>query len=112
PDMMLRIVDVEGALNLLRRTTGEPLVLEVSDDVIPENSGEYTVGGGEVVRGAEAGERVALDVRRLAQIYAGYLPARELARHGHIDPGSEKALELLEETFPAGDPWVFPLDRF
>ncbi|MGB3683304.1 MAG: GNAT family N-acetyltransferase, partial [Rubrobacteraceae bacterium] len=42
PDMMLRIVDVEGALNLLRRTTGEPLVLEVSDDVIPENSGEYT----------------------------------------------------------------------
>ena len=112
PDMMLRLLDVEGALNLLHRRTGEPLVLEVSDDVIPENAGEYTVGGGEVVRGAEARERVALDVRQLAQLYAGYLPARELVRRGYIEPGTEKAIELLEEMFPAGDPWVFSLDRF
>ena len=112
PDMMLRLVDVEGALNLLGRTAGEPLVLEVSDDVIPENNGEYTFGDGEVVRGVEAGERIALDVRRLAQLYAGYLPARELARLGHIEPNSGRALGLLEELFPSGDPWVFPLDRF
>jgi predicted acetyltransferase len=112
PDMMLRILDVEGALGLLRRRTSEPLVLEVSDDVVSENAAGYTVGGGEVVRGAEAGERVALDVRRLAQLYAGYLPARELARRGYIEPGSEKALKLLEEMFPTKDPWVFPLDRF
>lgn len=112
PDMMLRIVDVEGALGFLRRKTSEPLVLNVSDDVIPGNSGEYTIGGGEVVRGVEAGERVALDVRQLAQLYAGYLPARELARRGYIEAGSEKALELLEELFPAGDPWVFSMDRF
>lgn len=111
-DMMLRIVDVEGALGLLNRTASEPLVLEVSDDVIPENMGEYTVGGGEVVRGAEAGERISLDVRRLAQLYAGYLSVSELARRGYIEPGSERALELLGEMFPAGDPWVFPLNRF
>ncbi len=112
PDMMLRIVDVERALGLLRRGIGEPLVLEVSDDVISENNGEYTVGNGEVVRGAEAGARVALDVRRLAQLYAGYLPARELARRGYVEASSGRALELLEEMFPAGDPWVFSLDRF
>ena len=112
PDMMLRIVEVEGALGLLRREINEPLVLNVSDDVVPDNAGEYTVGGGEVVRGAEAGERAALDVRQLAQLYAGYLPARELVRRGYIEPGSEKALELLEELFPVGDPWVFSLDRF
>ena len=112
PDMMLRIVDVKGALGLLRRTASEPLVLEVSDDVTPENTGEYTFGGDEVVCGAEAGERVALDVRQLSQLYAGYLPARELARLGLIKPHSEKALELLEEMFSAADPWVFPLDRF
>ena len=112
PDMMLRIVDVEGALGLLRRSIGEPLVLEVSDDLVPENNGEYTVGDGEAVRGAEAGERVALDVRQLAQLYAGYLPARELARRGYVEPRSERALELLEEMFPVDDPWVFSLDRF
>ncbi|MGB3635605.1 MAG: GNAT family N-acetyltransferase [Rubrobacteraceae bacterium] len=112
PDMMLRITDVEEALGLMQRRTSDPLVLEVSDDVIPENSGEYTVGGGEVFRGAEAEERVALDVRQLAQLYAGYLPARELSRRGYIELGSEKALELLGEMFPAGDPWGFPLDRF
>ena len=112
PDMMLRIVDVEGALGLLHREISEPLALEVSDNVVPDNTGVYTVGGGEVVRGAEAGERVTLDVRRLAQLYAGYLPASELARRGYIGADSERALELLEEMFPAGDPWVFPLDRF
>ena len=99
-------------MGLLRRKTSEPLVLSVSDDGIPDNTGEYTVGGGEVVRGAEAGERVTLDVRRLAQLYAGYLPARELARRGYLEANSEKTLELLEELFPAGGPWVFSMDRF
>lgn len=112
PDMMLRLVDVEGALGLLPRKISEPLVLEVFDEVISENSGGYTIGGGEVVRGAEAGERVALDVRQLAQLYAGYLPARELVRRGYIEPSSERALGLLGEMFPADDPWVSPLDRF
>lgn len=112
PEFMLRLVDVEGALKHLNRRTSEPLVIDVSDDIIPENAGEYTVGDGEVVRGARAVERVGLDVRQLAQLYAGYLPAGGLARHGLVKPGSEKALELLEELFPPGDPWVSEPDHF
>jgi predicted acetyltransferase len=112
PEFMLRLVDVGGALELLDRALGEPLVLEVSDNVIKENAGEYTVGKGEVVRGVEADERVSLDVRRLAQLYAGYLPARQLARHGLIEPGSPRALELLETLFAIRDPWVYPPDHF
>ncbi|MDQ3791802.1 MAG: GNAT family N-acetyltransferase [Actinomycetota bacterium] len=112
PEFMLRLVDVEGALNHLDRAANEPLVLEVSDDVIQENAAEYTVGKGEVVRGTEGRERVSLDVRRLAQLYAGYLPARQLARHGLVEPGSPRALELLELLFPVGDPWVYPADHF
>lgn len=112
PSMMLRIVDVEGALGLMRREISEPLVLEVSDNVISENTGEHTVGSGEVSRSAEAGERVSLDVRQLAQLYAGYIPVRQLARYGLVQVSSERALALVEELFPAGDPWVFPLDRF
>ncbi len=112
PEFMLRLVDVEGALDLLDRAPEEPLVLEVSDDVIEENAGLYTVGRGEIVRGVEAEERVSLDVRRLAQLYAGYLPARRLARHGLVGSSSPIALDLLDQLFPAGDPWVYPADHF
>jgi predicted acetyltransferase len=112
PGLMLRLVDVEGALNHLHRAANEPLVLEVSDDVIEDNAGEYTIGRGEVVRGVEAEERVSLDVRRFAQLFAGYLPARQLARHGLVEPGSPQALERLESLFPVGDPWVYPADHF
>lgn len=112
PDQMLRLVDVQGALNYLNSTVEEPLVLEVADDVIPENAGEYTIGGGKVLRGADARERVSLDVRQLAQLYAGYLPTRQLARHGLIEVSSPEALELLEAYFPVGDSWVFGLDHF
>jgi predicted acetyltransferase len=112
PEFMLRLVDVEGALKLLNRAVEMPLVLEVSDDVIGENAGSYTVADGEVVRGAEAEQRVELDVRRLAQLYAGYLPARQLARHGLVEANSPEALELLEALFPVDDPWVYPPDHF
>lgn len=112
PDQMLRLASVEGALGYLNRATEAPLVLEVSDDGVPENVGEYTVGSGEVVRGAEAAERVSLDVRQLARLYAGYLPARQLARHGLVEQSSERALELLETLFPVGDPWLFEPDHF
>lgn len=114
PEFMLRLVNVQGALGLLGRILETPLVLDVQDDEIPENAGEYTVGGptGSVVRGARAEERVVLDVRQLAQLYAGYLPAPQLARRGLIRPASTRALELLEEFLPPGDPWLFPPDHF
>ena len=110
PDQMLRLVDVEGALGYLERMPEAPLVLDVRDDVIPENAGEYTVGDGKVARGA--GESVSLDVHQLAQLYAGYLPARDLARHGLVSASSPKALELLEALFPLGDPWLYGPDHF
>src|ERR671912_631390 len=53
---------------------------------------------------AEAAESVSLDVRQLAQLYAGYLPARDLARHGLIRASSPGALDLLETLFPLRDP--------
>jgi len=112
PDQMLRIVDVEGALGYLERAPEAPLVLDVSDDVIPENAGEYTIGDGKVVRGTEAAESVSLDVRRLAQLYAGYLPVRDLARHGLVEASSPEALKLLETLFPLGDPWLAAPDHF
>jgi predicted acetyltransferase len=112
PDQMLRLVDIEDALGYLGRAPEAPLVLEVSDDVIPENAGEYTLAEGKVVRGAEAGESASLDVRQLAQLYAGYLPAWDLARHGLIEASSPEALDLLDTLFPQGDPWLSGPDHF
>lgn len=112
PDQMLRLVDVEGALGYLRRASEAPLVLDVKDDVIPENAGEYTIGDGKVVRGAEAEDSVSLDVRRLAQLYSGYLPVRDLARHGLVEASLPEALGLLETLFPVGDPWLAAPDHF
>lgn len=112
PEFMLRLVDVEGALGLLDLASDPPLVLEVSDDGIPENTGAYTIGEGEVARGEEAEARVSLDVRDLARLYAGYLPARELARHGRIGPSSPDALEILDALFPPGDPYISAPDHF
>ena len=111
-DQMMRLVDVETALGYLELASEEPLVLDVRDDVIAENQGEYTLGHGRVVRGAEAEESISLDVRQLAQLYAGYLPARELARHDLVQPSSTDALDLLDSLFPVGDPRLYRPDRF
>ncbi|MDP8972907.1 MAG: hypothetical protein M3N45_06940 [Actinomycetota bacterium] len=56
PEFMLRLVNVEEALGILQRRSEAPLVLEVGDYEIPENTDSYTVGGsnGDVVRGARA----------------------------------------------------------
>jgi predicted acetyltransferase len=112
PDQMLRLVDVEKALGFLEPASEAPLVLEVKDDVMAENHGKYTVAGGNVVRGVEAQESVSLDVRQLAQLYAGYLPVRDLARHDLLDASSPEALELLDSLFPVGDPWLYGPDHF
>ena len=112
PEFMLRLVDVEGALGLLKREVEARLVLEIRDDEIRENAGPYTLGNDGVVRGTRAEERVELDVRQLAQLYAGYLPAGQLARYGLIQPSSPRALKLLATFFPSDDPWLFPLDHF
>jgi predicted acetyltransferase len=109
---MLRLVDVESALGYLERATEAPLVLSVEDDIVPENRGEYTVADGKVVRGAEAEESITLDVRRLAQLYAGYLPVDDLARHGLLRASSPEALDLLDSLFPVGDPWLYGPDHF
>ncbi len=85
--------------------------MRLEDHQRPERHDQQTAER-EDSQGARTGEQVTLDVRQLAQLYAGYLPARQLVRGGLIKPGSAKAVELLEEFFPPGDPWLFPPDNF
>ena len=104
PDQMLRLVDVEGALGYLERTPGAPLVLDVSDDVIPENSGEYTV--------AEAKLSVGRRRRRASRsTYAsspsstpGTFRYRDLARHGLIRGELSRSSRSPGGALPPGRP--------
>lgn len=64
------------------------------------------------MRGAAAPGRAAPDVRRLAQLYAGYISAEQLARRGLVTPGSGRALELLDAIILRRRPVGVPADRF
>jgi len=120
---MLRIVDVRAALERRGWPAGvsAELQLELSDDVLPENAGTWTlaVAGGEarVTRAAAAagasasagagarGRRpaVRLDVRGLAPLYSGHLPPRQLQQAGLIE-GDDAGLDLAAALFAGPAP--------
>jgi predicted acetyltransferase len=93
---MLRILEVSAALEARGYPPGLTTTIgfEIEDDLIEANRGhvslEVAAGRGRVSRAA-AGRRIALDIRALAALFSGYLPAEELARAG-LAAGSEEAL--------------------
>jgi predicted acetyltransferase len=107
---MLRVLDVERALG----ARGYPdqlareISFEVSDDLLEKNRGRFTlaVGGGRgQVRRGGGGPAVRLDVRGLAALYGGYLPAEELARAGMAE-GPDAALAAASAAFAGPSPWL------
>jgi predicted acetyltransferase len=102
--LWLHLVDVEAALRARSYEPGEPVVLEVRDDVQPSNAGRYRVGDG-VERTEEAAELV-LDVRDLASAYLGAFSFERLALAGRVEelvPGAlGRATALFRTPLP---PW-------
>lgn len=104
---MLRIVDVERALGErgFPRHVATELGIEIDDPLLAENAGRWSVrveeGRASVRRGGDGAIRC--DVRGLAALYSGYLPARSLALTGHLE-GSDDALERAESIFAGPAP--------
>jgi predicted acetyltransferase len=106
---MLRIVDVRGALE--RRgwsphVRGE-LELDVRDALLPDNARRWVLevaGGRAEVREGGRGA-VVLDVRGLASLYAGFLPAEELRVAGLCE-GSDADLARATALFAGPAPWL------
>jgi predicted acetyltransferase len=106
---MLRIVDVERAL--LER--GYPPLIDteisfkVRDDLLPGNDATFTLhttgGKGEVTKNGNAA--VEIDVRGLAPLYTGFLPAEALRVAGLVD-GPDEALGRLSAIFAGPAPWL------
>ncbi|UJW30699.1 GNAT family N-acetyltransferase [Saccharothrix sp. AJ9571] len=96
-ELWLRLVDVPAALAARAYGRGS-LVLEVSDVVLPANSGRYLIDDGEVSR-TERPAQVRLGVSELAMLYLGTWTARALAAAGRIEAVDAAAPALADDLF-------------
>ncbi len=109
---MLRILEVGAALEARGYPPGLTVTIgfEIEDDLVEANRGhlslEVASGRARASRAAGAADRrVALDVRALAALFTGYLPAEELARAG-LAAGSDDALAAATAVFAGPAPWL------
>ena len=108
-DLMLRIVDVTGALGARGYPAGvsAELHLDVQDELLPWNNGCFVLAVADrraSVRSGGAG-RLSLHVRDLAALYSGYLTPAELRAAGSLD-GPEAALATAAQIFAGPRPWT------
>ena len=100
--LWLRLVDLEAALRARTFAAGEPVVLEVADELLPRNAGCWTVGA-EPGRSEEEPD-VALDVTDLASPYLGAFSFEQLAAAGRareLRPGAlARATALFATPLP------------
>lgn len=100
--LWLRLVDLEAALHARSFAAGDPVVLQVSDDVFQRNAGRWTVGA-EIVRSDQEPD-VALDVADLASAYLGAFSFERLAAAGRardLRPGGlARATALFATPLP------------
>jgi predicted acetyltransferase len=98
----LRILDVPAALAARRFAPADPVLLEVSDPLLPANSGVYRIAGG-AERVGDPGDPAALscDVTGLAMAYLGDRGPAELVASGwwaSTDPAATAAAERAFRT--------------
>ncbi|MDQ0381742.1 GNAT family N-acetyltransferase [Amycolatopsis thermophila] len=104
-ELWLRLVDVPAALAARTYGPGEPVVVEVSDPLLPSNTGRYRIGPEEVrTTAAEPELRMAPDV--LAMLYLGDALPSALAAAGRIEVADAAALPRADTLFPVPvPPW-------
>jgi len=100
--LWLRLVDLEAALRVRSFAAGDPVVLEVTDEMLPRNAGSWAVGA-EIGR-SEQDPDVALDVADLASVYLGAFSFERLAAAGRareLRPGGlARATALFATPLP------------
>jgi predicted acetyltransferase len=107
---MARLLDVKAALE----SRGYParlvadLSLEVVDDLFPANNGPWrlTVNGGSARVVGSGGDGAKVDIRALAAIFTGWLPARTAAALGWLQDATASDVETLEAMFAGPSPWM------
>jgi predicted acetyltransferase len=108
-DLMLRIVDVAGALGARCYPAGVDgeLHFELRDELLPWNNGRFVLkvaeGRGSACQGGQG--RIRLHVRDLAALYSGYMSPQELRVAGTLD-GQDEDLARAALAFAGPRPWT------
>ncbi|GAB3292983.1 GNAT family N-acetyltransferase [Parasphingorhabdus pacifica] len=104
-DLWIRLVDVASALNARTFNEADPVVLEVRDRFLPENSGNYRVAPGGVVR-CEQSAQLGIDVDLLGSLYLGDVAVSTLAASKRIDVYDRDAVREADRLFRTDEvPW-------
>jgi predicted acetyltransferase len=96
-ELWVRLVDVPAALAGRVYGVAEPVVIEVVDSLLPNNSGRYRVGPHGTERTTDA-PALTMSAEVLAKLYLGAFQASTLAGIGRItvaDPAALPAADLL-----------------
>jgi predicted acetyltransferase len=100
--LWLRIVDVEAALSQRGYDSDGTLVLSVTDRLLTDNEGTWTVqatgGRAKVSRSSDA-PMLRLAIEDLASVYLGAFTFNELFRAGRVEELSPGALEAADRLF-------------
>lgn len=103
--LWVRLVEVEPALNARRYQPGEPVVLEVQDELCPWNAGRWRVGPDGAER-TDAEADLAMPVTSLGSAYLGGFRFGELARAGRVEELADGAIDRADALFRADRyPW-------
>jgi len=104
-DLWLRPVDVTAALAARAYRAAAPVVLAVTDRLLPANTGHYEIGP-EGARRTDAAADLALDVDTLGMLYLGHWAATTLAEAGRVEVRDAAALARADELFTTtAAPW-------
>ena len=103
--LWVRLVDLEAALNARRYKPGEPVIVEVADELCPWNGGTWELGPEGASRSGREPE-LRLDVSALGSAYLGGFTFGELARAERIEELADGALDQADALFRADRyPW-------
>ncbi len=103
--LWVRLVDVQAALAARSYKAGEPVVIEVRDDLFAENAGRYRVGPDGAER-TDAEAELSLPIQALGSVYLGGFGFGELARAGQVEELVDGALDRADTLFRADRyPW-------
>ena len=103
--LWVRLVDVEAALSARSYKSGEPVVVDVVDELFEQNNGRYRIGPDGAER-TDAAAELAMPVTSLGSVYLGGFGFGDLARSGRVEELAEGAVVRADALFRADRyPW-------